>query len=127
MSKIVYIGFLGFVIAAMLPSFIQADSNIVPNVPAKAAYQVLANQISAQYAVPASTVKKIINCESGWDASVHNYNPPRDDSYGLVQINRLAHPDISISEAKDPAFSIAYLAKNISNGKSRQMWYTCSK
>lgn len=117
---------LAVVIAAMLPTIMQADTNPEPVVPAKVAYQLLANQISAQYAVPAANVKKIIKCESNWSVEAHQVSS-RESSYGLVQINLKAHKDITIDQAKDPGFAITYLAKNMAKGNAPQMWYTCSK
>lgn len=124
MSKISYIGLLAVVISAMIPTILQADSNTYQNVPAKAEYQVLANQISTKYAVKASTVKKIIGCESDWSIDAHNVTK-KENSYGLVQINRMAHPDVTVSEAKDPGFAIDYLASNLANKKN--LWINCSK
>lgn len=119
---------LAAVIAVMLPTVMQADINTEPQVPDKIRYQLLANSISAQYAVPAALTKKIINCEDlTWNPDAHNYNPPIDDSWGLVQINRLSHSDISIKQATDPTFAITYLAQNIAAGHSKKMWVTCSK
>lgn len=117
---------LAIVIAAMLPTIMQADTNPEPIVPAKVAYQLLANQISAQYAVPASKVKKIISCESNWNPEAREVSS-KENSFGLVQINLKSHQDITVSQAKDPGFAITYLAKNMAEGNAPQMWYTCSK
>lgn len=40
------------------------------------------------------------------DTDAHNYDPPRDDSWGLFQLNRLAHPDIAVSCARDLECSV---------------------
>lgn len=108
----------------MLPTIMQADINPEPIVPTKVEYQVLANQISAKYAVKASIVKKIINCESNWNPNAINNNK-HEYSVGLSQINLRAHKDITVEQAKDPKFAIDYLASNIADGKA-SMW-TCSK
>lgn len=108
----------------MIPTILQADTNINQAVPTKVEYQVLANQISAQYQVKASTVKRIINCESNWNTNAIR-STSREYSVGLSQINLRAHKDITIAEAKDPEFAITYLASNLANGNA-SMW-SCSK
>ena len=50
----------------------------------------------------------------------------REESYGLSQINLLAHPDISKEEATDALFSIDFLVKNVAQGNEK-LWLTCSK
>lgn len=124
MSYIIKTTLLGLVIAAMLPTILQADSIPKPLNTLKGGYQVLANQISAAYAVPASTVKSIITCESSWKADAHHVTK-WENSYGLVQINLKAHPSITPDEATDPTYAITYLAANLKDGKGG-MW-SCYK
>lgn len=123
MNKFISIICLSVAIAASLPGLIEADVIDVPPSP-KVQYMLLANSIATQYGVKIATIKAIINCESSWDVEAHNVTS-RENSYGLVQINRLAHPDITIAQAKDPEFAITYLAKNIQKDPSK--WKVCSK
>lgn len=122
MSQIIKTILLGLVIAAMLPTLIQADSISPPLSTLKGGYQVMANQISAAYAVPSSTVKSIIKCESSWNTDAHHATK-WENSYGLVQINLKAHPTITRAEATDPTYAISYLADNLKEGNG-DMW-TC--
>lgn len=46
-------------------------------------------------------------------------------SFGLVQINTCAHPDVTKKEAKDPLFALNYAAKAIANDTAYQ-WTSCS-
>lgn len=68
---------------------------------------------SVFYHVPQSKLDSVIKCESGYNPKAHNPNPPLENSWGLVQINLLAHHDISVKQATDPSFAIDYLAKNL--------------
>ncbi len=77
-----------------------------------------------QYQVSAPFMEKIIKCESGGNPMATNITP-REASYGIVQINRKAHPHISIEQARDIDFSTEFLAKNIAKGKA-SMW-TCAR
>ena len=81
---------------------------------------------AGMYNVPESTLKNVISCESSFQNTAHR-KTVKEDSYGLVQINLLAHPDISKADAQDPSFSINYLAQNIAKGNLKQMWYICSR
>lgn len=124
MSQFIKTILLACVISATIPTIMQADSYRAPLNTSKWGYQVLANQISAQYAVKAATVKKIINCESSWNPNALKITS-REHSVGLVQINLKAHTDVTNAQAKDPTFAISYLAQNLSEGNGH-MW-TCDK
>ena len=80
----------------------------------------LIDEYSIKYGVSASLMAKIIKCESGG-----NPNAVGDggQSFGLVQIHRPSHPNISKAQALNPEFAISFLAKNLSLGKGN-MW-TC--
>lgn len=99
-------------------------SDTAPPTNTKADIMVLANEISAQYAVKAPLVKSIMQCESGFNPTATKITK-REQSYGLVQINRLAHPSISIQQAEDPTYAITYLASNLKDGNGG-MW-TCER
>lgn len=75
------------------------------------------------YGVDEELMHEIVKCESQYNTNAVNISP-RERSYGLVQINTLAH-DIEISQATDPEFAIDFLAKNIKKGKAKQMWTVC--
>lgn len=78
-----------------------------------------------QYGVSAPAMEKVIQCESSGNPMAVKITP-KEQSYGIVQINRIAHPDISIEKARDIDFATEYLAKNLKAGK-KSMWYTCTK
>ena len=45
-------------------------------------------------------------------------------SYGLAQINRCYHPDISIASSEEPVFAANWIAEEIVAGRDRQDWTT---
>jgi len=102
--------------------------------------QVMVNQYASKYGVSASDMKRVIDCESGWDPAVqsqHKYTQGQVDrhpewgvmvgqyerSFGLVQIHLPAHPTVTEEQAKDPDFAIDFMAYWFSQGK--QSWWTC--
>ena len=101
-----------------------ANSDTVPlRYSDKAQYMVLANQIGTAYHTNVPLIKAVVTCESSWSAGATNVSK-KEQSYGLVQINRLAHPSISIQQAEDPSFALNYLAKGLSTGSDH---WTCQK
>lgn len=110
-------------ISASIPGLIEADVIDIPPSP-KVQYELLADRIGAEYGVKIATIKAVINCESSWSVDAHKVTS-RENSYGLVQINRLAHPDITVAQAKDPEFAITYLAQNIQSDPGK--WKICSQ
>jgi Transglycosylase SLT domain len=68
-------------------------------------YDTLLATTSIQTGVPLALLKAIISQESAWNPQAIN---PGDPSYGLMQINTRAHPDVSPAQAYDPAFAIPY-------------------
>ena len=80
------------------------------------------SSIAYKYNVPEKTMFKIISCESSFNPNNHTESS-RENSWGLVQINLKAHPEITKEEAVDPDFALTYLAKNLSEGRGG-MW-TC--
>ena len=75
-----------------------------------------------KYSVSEVTMNKIIKCESGFNPNAHALTS-RENSYGLVQINLMAHPHVSVEQATNPSFAINFLAENLSKGEGH-MW-TC--
>lgn len=67
----------------------------------------------------------VVKCESGYKPQARNYNPPIEDSRGIVQINLLAHSHITVEQAEDIEFSLNFLAENISKNNGR-IW-TCHR
>ena len=77
-------------------------------------------EYAEKYDVSASLLDHVIFCESGGNPkAIGDHNT----SFGLVQIHLPAHKDITKDQAFDPAFSIEYLAKEISENHG-SMW-TC--
>ena len=79
---------------------------------------------SAKYDVSESIVASIIKCESSNNPMAHNLTE-NEDSWGLSQINLLAHKNITKEQATDPEFAIEFMTKNFD--KAPQMWVTCYK
>jgi hypothetical protein len=51
----------------------------------------------------------LINQESAWDPAAIGYYTPADS--GLVQINRNAHPEVTLAQAFDPKFAFAWMVQ----------------
>ena len=70
----------------------------------------------------------VINCESGWDPSVHSnfyHNGKRENSWGLAQIFLDVHTNVTRSQAKDPYFALTWAAEHWNDEPSN--WRTCYK
>lgn len=107
----------------LVPSITTADSIDTPPSP-KVQYQLLANSIATAYGVQIPLLRAVVNCESSFNPTATHISK-REQSYGLVQINRLAHPNISIQQAEDPTFALTYLAKGLKSNP--QQWSCFSK
>lgn len=57
-----------------------------------------------------------ITCESGWDANAVS----KTDDYGVAQINRKAHPEITKEETLDPIWSLDWMAHQWALGHQRE-------
>jgi len=77
-----------------------------------------------KYGVNPDELLSIMKCESSLNPNAKNVNS-RESSWGLVQINTLAH-DVTVKEATDQNFAIEFLAKHWKDGK-RSMWLNCSR
>lgn len=75
---------------------------------------------AAYWGVSAPTLDTVIKCESNF---VSDAVGDEGHAHGLVQINNLYHPDISISEADSPVWSVNYLSSQIADGNGSQ--WTC--
>lgn len=60
---------------------------------------------------------KTIECESGWSAT--STSPTGD--YGISQINKEAHPEITKEQMFDPVWSLDWTARHFSLGH-QSMW-----
>ena len=80
-------------------------------------------RIAGEYGLDAKKMYAIVNCESRLDTKAHN-KTKREDSWGLSQINLLAH-DVTIQQATNPDFALKFLADHW--GKRASMWVHCSK
>lgn len=63
-----------------------------------------------RYGVPAALLYGLIALESSYNPNAVGDN---GDSYGLVQLNQPAHPEIPKSRALDPLFAIDWAASNL--------------
>jgi len=70
-----------------------------------------------KYQVDEFIIKQVV-----WHESHYNRYDIGDDgnAYGLVQINRIYHPNITKEQAQDPHFALDFLAKSIKNGQGRK-------
>lgn len=112
--------FLSVALAISLPTILQADE--IPPSYTPTVHQILVNQATLYHA-PIPLMRAIITCESGNDPLAHKLSS-KENSWGLVQINLKAHPEITRAQAIDPEFAISYLASNLSTHES---WWTCAK
>lgn len=60
-----------------------------------------------------------ISCESSW---IWNATSTTND-FGVVQINKDAHPDVSLSQMLDPYWSISWAAQAWKDGHAS--WWVC--
>lgn len=78
------------------------------------------------YGQDPAQMEAIVACESNFDQYAKNINPPKEKSYGLVQINVLANTKISVQQAFNPFFALNYLAENLAEGHA-SMWLGSKK
>jgi hypothetical protein len=106
-----------------IPARATSQTTILTILPTATTTMTIAGYIaeySAEFGVASSTLNAVIKCESGGDKNaVGDFGT----SFGLVQIHLPSHPELTKDQAFDPAFSIRYLAKKISENKG-SMW-TC--
>jgi len=90
---------------------------------------VLIVEASQKWHVSRETMTDIVRCESGFDQNIQSRHlrpdGSREQSFGLVQIHLPDHPEVTKGQALDPAFSIEFLARELSLGNG-WMW-TCFK
>lgn len=108
-----------FSIALVLGNIGLVSSDDLPPSYTPSIHQIEVKQAKV-YGTPIPLMRAIIACESSNNPKATKITK-WEQSYGLVQINRLAHPEISIKQAEDPDFAINYLAKNLSK-ENGSMW-----
>ena len=98
-------------------------------------YENLVRQYSEQYGVSYALMSAIMDAENYsrnpnlqsqllyefTNASLGIYYGEQEYSFGLVQINLHYNPNITMSQATDPEYSIEFLAKHLSLGH-HSMW-----
>jgi hypothetical protein len=87
----------------------------------------LVNTYSKEYGISSDLVMDVMRCENrSMNPTLQSQivkNGVQEQSFGLAQINLPSHPDISLSQATDPNFSIKYMVSQIAAGKGYQ--WTC--
>ena len=69
------------------------------------------------YGCPADQLWGMTHRESGFDPGAVGYTTPSDR--GLCQINLVAHPSVSPSDAHDPWFALNYTAQRFAAGRAQ--------
>ena len=75
-----------------------------------------------EYQVSAYQLEKTLFCESSLNPNAKNITS-RERSYGVAQINLMAHTTITIEQATDPQFAIEWTAQQFAKGNAK-IW-TC--
>lgn len=75
-----------------------------------------------EYQVSAYQLEKTLFCESSLNPNAKNITS-RERSYGVAQINLMAHKNITIEQATNPQFAIEWTAKQFAKGNAK-IW-TC--
>lgn len=76
-----------------------------------------------KYGVNEGIMTFVVDCETAgtFDPSIQSRHilpdGSREQSFGLAQINLPANPEISLAQAKDPDFSLDFLARALSKGE----------
>lgn len=104
--------------------FTTADD--IPPSSTKGDMMVLANQIGTRYDAPIPLMKAVVRCESSWDTTATHLSS-REKSYGLSQLNLLAHTTITKAQAEDPTFALTYLAEGLKSNPQQWSCYSSAK
>lgn len=86
--------------------------------------QVLEKKTQGWSKLDVVVLQKIIACESSYNRFAHA-STSKEDSWGISQINLLAHQNVTKEQATDLEFSIDFLIKHYQQGDAPSMWYTC--
>lgn len=79
-----------------------------------------------EYPARAQEVISVIQCESNFD--IHAEGDMRNGEYtsfGLIQLNLPAHPDVTREMALDPEWSLTYIIREFKAGREEQ--WSCYK
>ena len=112
--------FLGFDPSVLT---IPPEMMVVPELPKEWTVEemkTLATSTAAKYGLTNNQTTRllnVINCESRWVAT--STSPTGD--FGVVQINKRFHPEVTMEQAFDPAWSIEWMIKHWANGRY-SMW-----
>lgn len=99
---------------------LQVDGVIGP-ITALELYHKRFRDLEDKYAIPNDYVCKVCQLESAVDPGAVGVVDPHD--HGIMQINSIAHPDITLVQAFDAAWSLEYFAKVLSaNHASLNDW-----
>lgn len=102
---------------SFIPARAEAPIETIPSdIPGMIAYYAKKHSVSEK------ELYKTLFCESSLNPNAKNITP-RERSYGVAQINLMAHKNITIEQATDPQFAIEWTAIQFAKGKQR-MW-TC--
>lgn len=109
----------------LITLFIPKAEAEAPIAPVKTAWTIdevksLVDYYADMYHVKRATMQAVVNCESSYDYDIIG---DHGHSYGLAQIYRPAHPDISKEEAINANFALDYMASQIADGNGSQ--WTC--
>lgn len=115
----------GFFLALVAISSLQVHASYAPDFKVEKSTRQLIAEKADEYNVSEKLMVDIIQCESSFKSNAENITK-REESYGLVQINLMAHPNITEEQAKNKEFAVDFLAKNLSKGKGK-MWSCYSK
>ena len=85
----------------------------------------MATEIAKEHSLNTDHFLKVISCESNWDTQIQSAyitkDGTRENSWGLVQINLSAHPNVTKEQALNPRFALTWMAEQWSlDGAS--MW-----
>ncbi len=113
---------LGLIAAANHPSAATTSppASAAVSIPAERTIPQMIEYSAAMYGVSTSTMTSVLRCESSLRPDAVGDS---GESFGIAQIYRPAHPEISVDQALDPEFAIDYLAQQLYLGNG-SMW-TC--
>lgn len=99
---------------ALWVSIANAQNYWDPNNPAHIEEYVI--YVATHENVDVGKALAIAKCESRFNPLAVNYNPPKEISVGVFQINTLAH-GIPVEQAKNPWFNINWAIDRMAEGK----------
>lgn len=82
--------------------------------------------IRRAYPARAAEIISVVSCESDFNKDAQgDFRNGEYTSFGLVQIHRPAHPELSLETIKDPRWSLDYIIKEFKAGHEKQ--WSCYK